>query len=79
MTTSSMPSPVFGVPGVSYGGVPWFFLLAPGLSPRDGISGGEWDADVAPNIAPVLGAFVRGRYAERREAWRPVPGSGMAL
>lgn len=59
--------------------VPGFFLLAPDLSPRDGIDGGEWDADVPPNMAPVLGAFVRGQYAARREAWRPLPGSGMAL
>jgi hypothetical protein len=59
--------------------LPGFFLLAIDLSPRDGIDGGEWNADVAPNMAPVLGAFVRGKYAERRERWRPVPGSGMAL
>ncbi len=59
--------------------VPGFFLLALDLSPRDGIDGGEWDADVAANIAPVLGAFVRGKYTERRERWRPVPGSGMSL
>ena len=59
--------------------VPGFFLLALDLSPRDGIDGGEWDADIAPNIAPVLGAFVLGKYRSRREPWRPVPGSGMAL
>ncbi len=59
--------------------VPGFFLLAPDLSPRDGIDGGEWDADIAPNMAPVLGAFVRGQYLARREPWRPLPGSGMAL
>ncbi len=59
--------------------VPGFFLLGIDLSPRDGIDGGEWDADIAPNMAPVLGAFVRGKYAERREPWRPVPAGGMAL
>ncbi|HVY44760.1 MAG TPA: DUF4190 domain-containing protein [Minicystis sp.] len=59
--------------------IPGFFLLAPDLTPRDGINGGEWDDDVAPNIAPVLGAFVRGKYETRREAWQPLPGSGMRL
>jgi hypothetical protein len=59
--------------------VPGFFLPSVDLSPRDGIDGGEWDDDIAPNIAPVLGAFVRGRYFDRREPWRPVPGSGMSL
>jgi hypothetical protein len=59
--------------------VPGFFLLAPDLTPRDGIDGGEWDDDLAANMAPVLGAFVRGKYAERRQSWRPVPASGMAL
>ncbi len=59
--------------------IPGFFLLAPDLTPRDGIDGGEWDDDIAANMAPVLGAFVRGRYAERRTRWRPVPGSGVSL
>jgi hypothetical protein len=59
--------------------VPGFYLLSLDLSPRDGIDGGEWDADIAQNIAPVLGAFVRGKYTERRERWRPVPGTGIAL
>ncbi|MBW2537250.1 MAG: hypothetical protein JRI55_37535, partial [Deltaproteobacteria bacterium] len=45
---------------------PAFFMLARDLSPRDTIHGGEWGDDVAGNIAPVLGAFVRGRYDERR-------------
>jgi hypothetical protein len=58
---------------------PGFFLLALDLTPKDGIDGGEWDDDIAVNIAPVLGAFVRGKYPTRREAWRPVPGSGMRL
>jgi hypothetical protein len=64
---------------IPHGRVPGFFLLAPDLAPRDGIDGGEWDADIAPNIAPVLGAFVRGTYTSRREPWHPLPGSGMAL
>jgi len=59
--------------------IPGFFLLAPDLSPRDGIDGGEWDEDIPPNIAPVLGAFLRGKYATRREPWQPLPGSGMRL
>jgi hypothetical protein len=59
--------------------IPGFYLLALDLTPRDGIDGGEWDADIARNIAPVLGAFVRGKYTARREAWKPLPGSGMRL
>lgn len=58
---------------------PAFFLLSVDLTPKDGIDGGEWDEDVAPNIAPVLGAFVRGKYAARRQAWRPLPSSGVRL
>ena len=58
---------------------PGFFLLAPDLTPRDGIDGGEWDDDIPRNIAPVLGAFVRGRYATRRKDWQPLPGSGIRL
>ncbi len=58
---------------------PGFFLLGPDLGPRDGIDGGEWDDDVARNIAPVLGAFVRGTYATRREGWKPLPGTGVRL
>jgi hypothetical protein len=58
---------------------PAFFLLNVDLTPKDGIDGGEWDEDVAENIAPVLGAFVRGRYTTRRDPWRPLPGSGVQL
>ncbi len=58
---------------------PAFYLLGADLSPRDGIDGGEWDEDVPENIAPVLGAFVRGKYATRRTPWRAVPGSGISL
>jgi hypothetical protein len=39
----------------------------------DLIDGGEWDADVPENIAPVLGAFVRGTYSNRRHARAPAP------
>lgn len=59
--------------------IPGFFLLAPDLTPRDGVDGGEWDEDIAENIAPVLGPFLRGAYAQRRRPWRPVPSSGIAL
>jgi hypothetical protein len=59
--------------------IPGFYLLAPDLTPRDGVDGGEWDDDIAENIAPVLGAFVRGKYAVRREPWHPVPSSGVTL
>ncbi len=45
---------------------PSFFLIGPDLRPTDAIHGGEWDADVAENMAPVLGAFVQGTYLERR-------------
>ncbi|MBK8254654.1 MAG: hypothetical protein IPK82_18575 [Polyangiaceae bacterium] len=58
---------------------PWFFLLGPDLIPRDGINGGEWDDDIAVNIAPVLGAFVKGTYKTRRERWKPPPGKGITL
>lgn len=59
--------------------IPGFFLLAPDLTPRDGVDGGEWDDDIPPNIAPVLGPFVRGKYAQRRRPWKPVPPSGISL
>lgn len=58
---------------------PGFFLLSPDNTPKDGIDGGEWDEDIAVNIAPVLGPFVRGKYTSRRQDWRPLPGSGVAL
>ncbi len=48
---------------------PGFFLLGPDMRPRDGIHGGEWDEDIARNIAPVLGAFVKGQYTKRRRDW----------
>ncbi len=59
--------------------VPGFFVLGPDLRPRDGIDGGEWDDDVAENIAPVLEAFVRGTLTKRRTPWQALPGSGMRL
>lgn len=53
--------------------IPGFFLLGTDMSPRDGINGGEWDDDVAANIAPVLEAFVRGTYTKRRQPFRSPP------
>ncbi len=53
---------------------PGFFLLGADASPRDAIHGGEWDADIPENIAPVLGPFVRGQYAKRKNEWKkPMP------
>ncbi len=50
--------------------IPGFALLGPDLRPLDFVDGGEWDADIPVNIAPVLGAFVRGTYTKRRQPWR---------
>ncbi len=50
--------------------IPGFVLLDAHNHPRDFIHGGEWDADIAANIAPVLGKFVHGRYGKRRHPWR---------
>lgn len=56
--------------GIPVAKVPGFALLGDGSRPLDYVNGGEWDEDIARNIAPVLGNFVRGRYAKRREPWR---------
>ncbi|HEX4445437.1 MAG TPA: DUF4190 domain-containing protein [Polyangiaceae bacterium] len=50
--------------------VPWFYLLDSRGQPRDAISADEWDDNDADNIAPVLGAFVKGKLAPRRTTWR---------
>jgi len=65
--------------GVPTDAIPWFALLGPDLTPRDGIDGGEWDDDIARNIAPVLGAFVHGSYKTRRQTWKPPKGKGVEL
>jgi hypothetical protein len=59
--------------------IPSFFLLSPDLTPRDGIDAGEWDDNIAVNIAPVLGAFLRGKYNARRQRWQPLKGTGVSL
>lgn len=55
--------------GIPHESIPGFFFLGTDLSPRDGIHGGEWDDDLADNIAPVVGSFVRGTYARRRHPY----------
>src|SRR6185503_2966551 len=49
---------------------PGFALVTPEGRPLDYVNGGEWDADVPENIAPVLGNFIHGRYLRRRSPWR---------
>lgn len=56
-----------------------FFLLAPTRdgstdgTPKDGINSGEWGADVAENVAPVLRSFVRGEYRNRKNPFKMRP------
>jgi len=50
--------------------IPGFALLGSDFGPSYYVHGGEWDADIARNIAPVLGKFVRGEYKHRRDPWR---------
>ncbi|HEX6765376.1 MAG TPA: DUF4190 domain-containing protein [Polyangiaceae bacterium] len=50
--------------------LPGFALMSPEGRPLDYVNGGEWDADVPENIAPVLGNFIHGRYTRRRNPWR---------
>jgi hypothetical protein len=57
---------------------PAFFLLSDDGMPVDAIHGGEWGEDVAANIAPVLGPFVRRSYTKRRHAW-PATTRGIQL
>jgi hypothetical protein len=56
--------------------LPGFFLLDSDLRVTDAINGGEWDEDIAVNIAPVIGPFVRGTYAKRRSPWKKLPRPG---
>lgn len=59
---------------------PGFALLDASGTPSDYVSGGEWDADIPENIAPVLGGFVRGTYRTRRNPWNgPTRGDETAL
>lgn len=58
--------------GIPVETVPGLALLAPGARPADYLHGGEWDADVPDNIAPVLTDFVQGGKRPRRYPWRGV-------
>jgi hypothetical protein len=60
--------------------LPGFVLMSPEGRPLDYVNGGEWDADVPENIAPVLGNFIQGRYTRRRHPWHgPTRGDETAL
>lgn len=59
--------------------LPGFFLLAPDLYPRDGIDGGEWGSDLVMNVAPVVDAFVHGKYVTRRRTWQSVSENRLRL
>jgi hypothetical protein len=50
--------------------IPGFVIPGPAHRVVDYIHGGEWEADIAPNIGPVLEDFVNGRLAVRRNPWR---------
>ena len=52
---------------------PGFALLGPNGHASDYLHGGEWDADLPQNIAPVLKSFVDGTYMHRRNPWRGGP------
>ena len=66
--------------GVPIDVTPGFALIGASGSPTDYVNGGEWDADIPENIAPVLGAFVAGTYKVRRNPWRgPRRGDETAL
>jgi hypothetical protein len=56
--------------GVPIDTIPGFALLSASARPTDYLHGGEWDADVPDNIAPVLTDFVRGVQRVRRYPWR---------
>jgi hypothetical protein len=59
--------------GVPIDTVPGFTLLDSHAHALDHIHGGEWDADIPANIAPILDQFVRHTFASRRHPWaRPL-------
>jgi hypothetical protein len=59
------------------GSVPWFYLLdAKTARPLDAIGADEWDDNVPENMAPVLGAFVKGTYTARRHG-SPLGGTSL--
>jgi hypothetical protein len=59
--------------------LPGFALLGSAGQPLDYVNGGEWDADIPENIAPVMKKFVQGTYKTRRNPWTGVPTPGDAL
>jgi hypothetical protein len=59
--------------------LPGFALLGASGQPMDYLNGGEWDADIPENIAPVLKKFVQGTYKTRRHPWTGVPTGGDSL
>jgi hypothetical protein len=66
--------------GIPVDVLPGFALLGGRGEPIDYVNGGEWDADIAENIAPVLGSFVKGTYRKRRNPWRgPIRSDETAL
>lgn len=45
---------------------PWFYMLDAAARPTDAISADEWDENIAENMAPILGAFVKGELGRRK-------------
>jgi hypothetical protein len=59
--------------GVPVEPVPGFTLLDTHAHALDHIHGGEWDADIPANIAPILDKFLRHGLSRRRHPWaRPL-------
>jgi Domain of unknown function (DUF4190) len=59
--------------GVPIESVPGFTLLDSQARAQDHIHGGEWDADIPANIAPILDKFVKRAFPGRRHPWaRPL-------
>jgi hypothetical protein len=59
--------------GIPSGSVPGFTLLDARAHPLDHIHGGEWDANVPANMAPILDKFLRHTLTQRRYPWaRPL-------
>lgn len=52
--------------GLSASSVPWFVMFDDKLEIKDAITSGEWEDDVPANMAPVLGAFARGTFTNRK-------------
>jgi hypothetical protein len=59
--------------GIPSGSVPGFTLLDSRAHPLDHIHGGEWDANIPANMAPILDKFLRHTLTQRRYPWaRPL-------